>query len=65
MTLGDHLVSGNEKTILDAVSVLAVVGSLTDVLPHVAALFTIVWTGMRIGETAYSWYKGKEPENKE
>jgi len=40
------------KWLLDALSVLTVVGTLTDMLPSVAALFTILWTGIRIYETA-------------
>ena len=39
------------KTITDAVSIVTVVGTLMEVLPAVAALFTIVWTGIRIWET--------------
>jgi hypothetical protein len=43
--------SVNEKHILDVLSVGAMVGTLADFLPHVAAGFTIVWTGIRIWET--------------
>jgi hypothetical protein len=39
------------KHALDAVSVVTVVGTLADILPAVAALFTIIWTGIRIVET--------------
>lgn len=39
------------KTAVDAVSLVTVVGTLTDVLPAVAALFTIIWTALRIWET--------------
>ena len=39
------------KHILDALSVITVVGALVDMLPSIAALFTIVWTGIRIYET--------------
>ncbi len=39
------------KAILDGVSVVTVVGTLVDVLPSIAALFTILWTGIRIWET--------------
>ena len=39
------------KTVTDAVSIVTVVGTLMEVLPAVAALFTIVWTGIRIWET--------------
>ena len=36
---------------LDVVSIGVVVGTLSQVLPAVAALFTIIWTGFRIYET--------------
>jgi len=39
------------KSVADAASVLTVVGTLMEVLPAVAAVFTIVWTGIRIYET--------------
>lgn len=42
----------NEKTVLDMASVFTVVGTLMDVIPTVAAIFTIIWTGVRIYETA-------------
>ena len=39
------------KTAVDALSFMTVLGTLMDVLPAVAALFTIIWTGIRIYET--------------
>jgi len=39
------------KSTVDAISVVTVVGTLTDVLPAVAALFTIIRTALRIWET--------------
>jgi hypothetical protein len=39
------------KTTVDAISIVTVVGTLADVLPAVAALFTIIWTALRIFET--------------
>jgi hypothetical protein len=39
------------KQVLDVLSVATVVGALVDILPSIAALFTIVWTGLRIWET--------------
>jgi len=39
------------KTAGDALSIVTVVGTLAEVLPAVAALFTIVWTALRIYET--------------
>ena len=35
----------------DALSVVTVIGTLINVLPSIAAIFTIVWTGIRIWET--------------
>mgnify|MGYP003345238399 CR=1 FL=1 len=39
------------KQIIDAASVVTVVGTLGEVLPPLAALFTLVWTAIRIYET--------------
>lgn len=39
------------KTVADAASIVTVVGTLSQILPSVAALFTIIWTGFRIYET--------------
>jgi hypothetical protein len=39
------------KHVVDGLSVVTVLGTLIDVLPSVAALFTIVWTAIRIYET--------------
>lgn len=39
------------KQVVDAVSIFTVVGTLGDMLPPMAALFTIIWTGIRIYET--------------
>lgn len=39
------------KHVVDALSVLTVVGTLVEMLPSIAAIFTIVWTGIRIWET--------------
>jgi len=39
------------KHITDAVSVVTVVGTLTGMLPSIAAIFTIIWTAIRIYET--------------
>jgi hypothetical protein len=53
------------KHVTDAVSVLTVIGTLAQILPAIAALFTIIWTGFRILETATvrEWL-GKPPLNK-
>ena len=39
------------KQALDAASVVTAIGAFMDILPAVAALFTIIWTGLRIWET--------------
>jgi hypothetical protein len=39
------------KHAVDAVSVVTVVGTLMEILPAVAAVFTIIWTAIRIYET--------------
>jgi hypothetical protein len=38
------------KHVADGVAAVTAVGTLMQLLPAVAALFTIVWTGMRITE---------------
>ena len=45
-------VSESTKHVVDAASMLTVLGTLVDFLPAVAAAFTIVWTLIRIWETA-------------
>lgn len=39
------------KHAIDAISVVTVIGTLTDILPPLAALATLIWTGIRIYET--------------
>jgi hypothetical protein len=39
------------KYAIDALSVLTVLGTIVDMLPAVAAVFTIIWTAIRIYET--------------
>ena len=46
-----HNAGEGAKIIGDAVSIATVVGTLAQVLPAIAALFTIIWTGFRIYET--------------
>lgn len=43
--------SESAKHVGDAISVVTVVGALVQWLPAVAALFTIIWTAIRIYET--------------
>jgi hypothetical protein len=56
------------KNIIDALSVVTVIGTLAQVLPSIAALFTIIWTALRIWETETvrnltGRGKAKEPES--
>ena len=55
------------KHVGDAVSIVTVVGTLAQVLPSIAAIFTIVWTSIRIYETeTIQKLLGKKPkENKD
>ena len=39
------------KHVVDGLSLVTVLGTLVDFLPAVAAIFTIIWTGIRIYET--------------
>ena len=54
------------KTALDAASVVTVVGTLVEVLPAIAALFTIVWTAIRIWETntIQTWWSNLRAKRK-
>ena len=54
--------SETAKHIADGLSVVTVLGTLAEVLPSIAALFTIVWTGFRIYETktVQGWLGKKE-----
>jgi hypothetical protein len=39
------------KYVIDGLSIITVIGTLADMLPAIAAIFTIVWTAIRIWET--------------
>jgi hypothetical protein len=39
------------KHVIDFASIATVLGTLADMLPAIAAIFTIVWTAIRIYET--------------
>lgn len=39
------------KHVIDGLSFLTAIGTLVQVLPAIAALFTIIWTGIRIYES--------------
>lgn len=49
--MSHHDWSDTVKHVLDGVSVATAVGTITDMLPEVAAIFTIFWTGIRIYES--------------
>jgi len=53
------------KYVIDGVSFLTVVGTLAEALPAVAAVFTIVWTAIRIWETktVQGWLGTKKAKN--
>jgi len=44
-------ISDSTKHVIDVASVATVLGTLVEMLPSIAALFTIVWTVIRIYET--------------
>lgn len=46
----EHL-QESTKHVLDGASVVTAVGTLMQILPSIAAVFTIVWTAIRIYET--------------
>jgi hypothetical protein len=49
------------KHVADGLSVVTVLGTLAEILPSIAALFTIIWTGFRIYETkTVQGWLGKE-----
>jgi hypothetical protein len=54
------------KYTLDALSFVTVLGTLANMLPSLAALFTIIWTGIRIYETrtVQKWIGKKDAEHK-
>lgn len=54
------------KHIVDGLSIATVVGTLVEMLPSVAAIFTIVWTAIRIYETiTVQKLIGKDSDNAE
>lgn len=46
-----EMATESTKTLVDGLSVVTVVGTLGDLLPPMAALFTIIWTALRIYES--------------
>ena len=69
MLMKDPFINMNEasKHIIDAFSVVTVLGTLADMLPSIAALFTIIWTGIRIyeTETVQGWVGKKSIKSKD
>ena len=52
------------KTLVDAISVVTVVGTIGEMLPPMAALFTLVWTAIRIYETStVQGLLGRKPDD--
>lgn len=50
------------KYIIDALSILAAVGTVINLLPAIAAFLSIIWTAIRIYETAtVQRFLGKKP----
>jgi hypothetical protein len=54
----------NIKYVIDALSLVTVLGTLTDMLPSIGAVFTIFWTAIRIYETktVQGWLGKKDAE---
>jgi len=50
------------KHVADGLSIATVIGTLAEILPAIAALFTIIWTGFRIYElqTVQDWLKRRK-----
>jgi hypothetical protein len=58
-------VSEPAKHVVDALSILTVLGTLVEILPAVAALLSIVWSLLRIYEskTVQRWLGKKDAVN--
>jgi hypothetical protein len=51
------------KPLVDVLSIATVLGTLADMLPSVAAIFTIIWTSLRIWETdTVRGWTGRDPK---
>ena len=57
-------INEHTKHVIDGASIATVLGTLANILPAMAALFTVVWTAIRIYETktVQSWLKKKNAE---
>lgn len=62
--MASHMATESTKQVVDAVSVLTVVGTIGELLPPLAALFTLVWTAIRIYETStVQGLLGRKPDD--
>jgi hypothetical protein len=61
----DHI-SEPAKHVVDALSILTVLGTLVEFLPAIAALLSIIWSLLRIYEskTVQGWLGKKDAVNK-
>ena len=59
-------VSEPAKHVVDALSILTVLGTLVEILPALAALLSIIWSLLRIYEskTVQRWLSKKDAVNK-
>lgn len=64
MTDPFHDIPGGVRLAVDLLSLAALLGSLVNLLPAVAAILTIIWTAIRIYETdTVQKLLGKKGEN--
>lgn len=63
MDVSHSIFTHDIKLVLDTISWGALLGSMIDVLPHTATALTVIWMSMRIGETAYGWFKSDKNNN--
>lgn len=60
------MISLHDKHVIDGLSIATVIVTLAEWLPAVAAIFSIIWTVIRIYETAtVRRWLGKEPLKEE
>jgi len=57
-------INEHTKHVIDGASIVTVLGTLANILPAMAALFTVIWTAIRIYETktVQSWLTKKNAE---
>lgn len=59
-----RLIPDHDKHLIDGLSIATLLGSLVNVLPHIAAGLTLVWTAIRIWETrTVQGWLGKRPKD--